>query len=118
MFRSLFRLIRITLLVLLLLAVITFAVSNRGDISLSLYPFPFELAVPVFLFFLLTLALGYGWGHFSRSVPMMKLKSELKRHKQRIDAMEQELAATRSQQELASQAAMDQPKLSVNPSNG
>lgn len=83
---------------ILIILGVTFAVSNRSRIDLNF--FPFVLSVPLFLFAIVVFALGslLGWsiarvGHFGKH----------RAHKEankRIAALENELAAHRSEQLL------------------
>ena len=105
MFASLTRLIRLTLLVVILIAVILFTVSNRGDIMLSLFPLPYEVALPTYLFFLLTLLLGYVAGGLSNGLKTLHHKRAAKREHRKVEALEQEVASLR-----AKEATLTAPK--------
>lgn len=111
MFTSLLRLVRLTFLLLILLGVIVFTVSNRGDITLSLYPLPFEVALPVYLFFLLTLAIGYVWGMFSSGLSTLRHKRTAKKQQAKAEALSQEVSSLRAKEAMAT-APVDAPKLS------
>ena len=101
MFSSLFRLLRLTLLILILLVVVAFTVSNRGDVDLSLYPLPFEISLPTYLFFLLTLATGYLWGNLTNGLSTFRHKRMAKKEGAKVDALKQEVSSLRAQQATA-----------------
>ena len=102
MFSSLFRLIRLAVFILLLLVVVLFTISNRGDLTLSLYPLPFEISLPTYLFFLLTLASGYLLGMLSNGISTIRHKNTAKKSRIKADALSQEVASLRSQQQTSS----------------
>ena len=110
MFSSLFRLIRLTLLILILLAVIVFTVSNNSDVNLSLFPLPYEISLPTYLFFLLTLLIGYIAGMLSSGIKSYHHKREAKKEHRKVEALEQEVSALRAK-EASSVAPTDAPKL-------
>lgn len=113
MFSSLFRLIRLTLLTLILLAVIVFTVSNNSDVTLSLFPLPFEISLPTYLFFLLTLLLGYVAGMLSSGLKTYHFKREAKKEHRKVEALEQEVSALRAKEATAT-APSNVPKLTTN----
>lgn len=113
MFSSLARLIRLTFLVLILLAVIVFTVSNRGDVNLSLFPLPYEVGLPTYLFFLMTLLLGYVLGAFSNGMKTFQHKREAKKEHRKVEALNQEVSALRAKEATAT-APSNTPKLTTN----
>ncbi len=114
MFASLFRVIKLTLIILLLLIVVVFTVSNRGDVVLSLYPLPYEIALPTYLFFLLTLTVGYMVGTFFGSMHSFRHKRIAKKEHQKVEALQEEVAALRARENTAP-AYKKGPN--INPSN-
>ena len=106
MFGRFFRLLRLTVLLVILLAVIIFTVSNRGEVDLSLYPLPFEISLPVYLFFLLSLGAGYLWGMFSNSVAILRHKHTAKKQTAKATALSDEISVLRAEQSVSTSAAI------------
>lgn len=104
MFRSVYRVIKIAILLLILLAVIIFAVSNRQEIMLSLFPLPFEVGLPLYLFFLVTLLIGYMWGLLSGSVASLKHRRNAKSEHKKAKALQDEVATLRVKQNRVAEA--------------
>ena len=86
-----------TLLAAVLL--IPFALSNREHISLGLWPLPFLLDVPLYLLVLLLLLAGFIVGAAATWIAGRHIRRELRRRRRRIEALERELVAARSQLE-------------------
>jgi hypothetical protein len=78
---------------------ILFAVSNRETISLSLWPLPFLVALPLYLPFFLSLLVGILIGGCAAWISGSRDRSELRRRRRRIEALERELAVTQSRLE-------------------
>ena len=96
-------------LVILIAAIvlILFAVSNRGSVSLGLWPLPFLVELPLYLLFFLSLILGFLVGACVAWIAGGRGRSELRRRRRRIEALERELAATQAQ--LQNEASREAP---------
>ncbi len=82
---------------------IAFAVSNRATVSLGLWPLPFLIDLPLYLLVLLLLLAGFVVGAATAWIAGRRVRRELRRRRRRVEALEGELKAARS--ELESQLA-------------
>src|SRR5215472_4469596 len=87
----------LTLVAVVLL--IPFAVSNRAPVSLGFWPLPFLVALPLYLLVLSLLVVGFVIGAIAAWLAGRRTRRELRRRRRRVEALERELAATRSQSE-------------------
>jgi uncharacterized integral membrane protein len=78
---------------------IPFAVSNRAPISLGLWPLPFLVDLPLYLLVLLLLLVGFVIGVGVAWLAGGRTRRESRRRRRRVEALERELVATRSQPE-------------------
>lgn len=72
-----------------------FAVANRDIVSLKLFPFSYELRLPQFLLTLIAFALGAVIGRMLLGFAPMRMKRLIRLERQRIEALEHELALLR-----------------------
>ena len=86
-----------TLLAAVLL--IPFALSNREHVSLGLWPLPFLVDLPLYLLVLLLLLAGFIIGAVATWIAGRHVRRELRRRRRRVEALERELGAARSQLE-------------------
>ncbi len=100
MLRALVKILRFTFYALLIIIGITFAVSNRAKITLTLFPLPYELSLPTFLFAILIFVLGIILGWSLSHVKFFKHSLIHRKTNARVAAVENELAALRSEQLL------------------
>jgi len=108
MLRTTTKILKVCIYGAIILAGVTFAVSNRGMVELTFYPLPYVVSMPLFLFFILTFAIGatLGW-----SIGRVKVGSYRRAHKQaiqRIEALENELGTMRTNQTVRSAVALPQ----------
>jgi putative membrane protein len=78
---------------------IPFAVSNRTPVSLGLWPLPFLIDLPLYLLVLLLLLAGFVAGTVTTWTAGRKARRELRRRRRRVEALEGELKAARSELE-------------------
>jgi uncharacterized integral membrane protein len=78
---------------------IPFAVSNRESVSLGFWPLPFLLDLPLYLLVLFLLLAGFVTGAAATWIAGRRLRRELRRRRRRVEALERELVAARSQLE-------------------
>ena len=76
---------------------IPFAVSNRGPVSLGFWPLPFLVDLPLYLLVLLLLLVGFVIGATTGWLAGRRARRELRRRRRRVEALERELVAARSQ---------------------
>jgi len=76
---------------------IPFALSNREPVSLGLWPLPFFIDLPLYLLVLLLLLAGFVIGAATTWIGGRRKRRELRRGRRRVDALERELTAARSQ---------------------
>jgi lipopolysaccharide assembly protein A len=80
---------------------IPFALSNREPVSLGFWPLPFLVDLPLYLLVLLLLLAGFVIGVAATWIAGRPIRRELRRRRRRIEALERELVAARSQLEEA-----------------
>jgi uncharacterized integral membrane protein len=85
----------VTLVAVLLL--IPFAVSNRAPVSLGFWPLPFLVALPLYLLVLSLLLVGFIIGATAAWLACRRARRESRRRRRRVEALERELVAARSQ---------------------
>ena len=78
---------------------IPFAVSNRAPVSLGFWPLPFLVALPLYLLVLSLLLLGFVIGAAAAWLAGRRTRRELRRRRRRVETLERELVAARSQPE-------------------
>jgi uncharacterized integral membrane protein len=78
---------------------IAFAVSNRATVSLELWPLPFLIDLPLYLLVLLLLLAGFVTGAATAWITGRRVRRELRRRRRRVEALEGELKAARSELE-------------------
>lgn len=78
---------------------IPFALSNREPVSLGFWPLPFLVNLPLYLLVLLLLLAGFGIGAAATWIAGRQIRRELRRRRRRIETLERELVAARSQLE-------------------
>jgi lipopolysaccharide assembly protein A len=76
---------------------IPFALSNRGPVSLGLWPLPFLVDLPLYLLVLVLFLAGFVIGAAATWIAGRRTRRELRRRRRRVEALERELVATRSQ---------------------
>jgi putative membrane protein len=87
----------VTLVAVVLL--IPFAVSNREPVSLGFWPLPFLVDLPLYLLVMLLLLVGFVIGAAAGWLAGRRTRRELRRRRRRVEALERELVAARSQPE-------------------
>jgi lipopolysaccharide assembly protein A len=78
---------------------IPFALSNREPVSLGLWPLPFLVDLPLYLLVLFLLLAGFIIGAVATWIGGRHIRRELRRRRRRLEALERELVAVRSQLE-------------------
>jgi|SRR5215475_6756218 len=76
---------------------IPFAVSNREPVSLGLWPLPFLVGLPLYLLVLLLLLIGFIIGAATGWLAGRHARRELRRRRRRVEVLERQLVAARSQ---------------------
>lgn len=94
-----FRFLRFFFFLLIAVLFAGFAIANRDVISLNLFPLPYELRLPQFLLALLCFALGAVIGRLAMGFAPMRMKRLIRLERQRIEALEHELALTRQKKQ-------------------
>jgi uncharacterized integral membrane protein len=85
------------LVALVTVVLILFAVSNRETVSLGLWPLPALIDLPLYLVILGTLLVGFLAGELVAWIGGRHWRREARRGRDRIAALEVELAAERAQ---------------------
>jgi uncharacterized integral membrane protein len=78
---------------------IPFALSNREPVSLGFWPLPILVDLPLYLLVLALLLAGFIIGAAATWIAGRRIRRELRRRRRHVEALERELAATRSQLE-------------------
>jgi len=76
---------------------VTFAVSNRARVDLTFFPLPYTLSMPVFLLAILLFAAGAFTGWFLAHLGVSKERRQSRQTAKRATALENEIAALRSE---------------------
>ncbi|MCB2081645.1 MAG: DUF1049 domain-containing protein [Hyphomicrobiales bacterium] len=94
------RFLRFTFLIIFGLFLLSFALSNREQVTLSIFPLPYEVDLPLFVPLLFTLACGLllGWlwlvgVRISAAHQRHKLEKEIKHLKESLDDARQAMQA-------------------------
>jgi uncharacterized integral membrane protein len=98
---------------LVALIVILFAVSNRQTVAVELWPLPDRAELPLYLLVLGTLLVGFVGGELVAWSGGWRWRREARRSRDRIAALESELAAERaerSQRPLIAPTAVALPR--------
>jgi uncharacterized integral membrane protein len=78
------------------LLLILFAVSNRESVAVGLWPLPVLVQMPLYLLLLAVLVLGFVVGQLVAWIAGAHWRREARRSRDRIAALESELAAARA----------------------
>jgi lysylphosphatidylglycerol synthetase-like protein (DUF2156 family) len=78
------------------LVAISFALTNRQDVTIGLWPLPFELSVPFFVAALIGVLLGFLAGGLVAWAAQHRNRARARRETRRAERLEQELAAERA----------------------
>jgi lipopolysaccharide assembly protein A len=96
--RSIIKFIKVIFYALLTILGIVFAVGNREKISVSLFPLPYEISIPLFIFTIIIFIMGILTGWFLTRLKVSKTLYNNKKDKAKIGALENEVAAIKSEQ--------------------
>lgn len=103
--------VRLLTSILIALLVISFAVSNRGMLSLTLLPFPWQVEMPLYLFSLLTLILGFLWGGSHSLAERFTKHLQLRESKKQIEALRAEVLSLRAEKSAQEATRSPTPQL-------
>ncbi len=87
------------------LVLISFAVTNRGFVTVGLWPLPFEVDLPLYLLVLGVLIVGFLAGGFLSWLGGGRHRSLARRRAERIDRLTAEVRRLRARQAEADEAA-------------
>ena len=108
MIRTTAKIVKVCFYGLVILAGVTFAVSNRGTVDLKFYPLPYEVSLPLFLFTILVFALGIALGWIVAHFNLFGYRRAHKQATKRVAALENELGTLRSEQLIRPVTALPQ----------
>lgn len=97
MLRSIAKLLRITISAVLIVAGVTFAVSNRTPVELTFFPLPYSLSVPMFVVAIVLFSAGALTAWLICRISGMKERMLHRKTTKRMLALENEIAALRSE---------------------
>ena len=86
-----------SLLALVAVVLILFAISNRETVSVGLWPLPDLLQLPLYLVLLGTLVLGFFVGELTGWIGGWRWRREARRSRERIAMLEREVETERAQ---------------------
>lgn len=98
MLKTTFKIFRVLFYALLVLVGVTFAVSNRAHVDLTFYPFPYSLSVPMYIVAVILFTAGAFAAWAIIRVSTFKERMLHKRTIKRMQALENEISALRSEQ--------------------
>lgn len=84
------RLLRALVVLVLAVAVVTFAVANRTSVPVSFWPFPWELQVPLYAVLLAGVVVGALLAALVAGVELVRLSFEVMRLRRRLARYERE----------------------------
>jgi len=90
------KLFRWLVLLLVVILLVDFAVSNRVSVDLELWPLPFDLPAPLYAVALLLLAAGYLLGELLAWLRSLRRRRDFGRQKKQIAALEAALARAKA----------------------
>ena len=96
------RFFRFFFALLIAILFIGFAIANRGAVSLNLFPLPYDVRLPQFLLALICFAFGALVGRLLLGLSPLRVQRLLKLERQRVEALEHELALLRTRQTTSS----------------
>lgn len=108
MIRATAKILKVCFYGAVILAGVTFAISNRGKVDLTFYPVPFAITMPLFLFTILVFSLGVLWGWLIGKFNSVGHKWAHKKAARRVATLEGELDALRSEQIISPARALPQ----------
>lgn len=92
--------IKFLFLTVVTVALVTFCVVNRATVTISLFPLPYYADIPVFIIAILSIAIGVVVASVTLNIKIIKMGCKIKKMQQRIDALENENRAIRSEREF------------------
>jgi putative membrane protein len=101
------RFLKATVIALIILACVVFAVVNREMITISLFPLPYSAELPKFFLAILFFTLGILVGGLVISLKYTRVVRGLKREQKQVGALKNEVQALREESSLKA----EQPKL-------
>ena len=94
------------------LASVLFAVSNRGTVSVSVWPFPFAIDLGLYVIVLISVLSGFLVGALTSWVAAGKHRRRVRRQRTEIRTMESEINSLRTRLDAAtakaSESSMDE----------
>ncbi len=108
MIRTTAKIIKVCFYAAIILAGVVFAISNRGKVDLTFYPIPFAISMPLFLFTIMSFSIGVIWGWLIGGFKAGRFRRAHKKASKRVEALENELGAMRSEQIVSPTAALPQ----------
>ena len=94
--------VRWSIIALLAIVLVIFAVSNRAVVEVTFWPLPATLEAPLYLVVVLTLLVGFLGGEIVAWIGGRRWRREARARGRRLEALERELAATQSRLPVAS----------------
>jgi hypothetical protein len=100
------RLLRLISFFVVALVVVSFAVSNRGMVTLFLQPLPVQVTLPLYLFGLFVLLLGFIWGATHSLAERFSKHLQIRDDKRQIEALRAEILSLRAENSSRASAAV------------
>ena len=92
------KIIKTVFSVAIIIIAVVFAVSNRGKVDITIFPLPYAISVPLFLFAIIMFAVGLLTGWLISKFSLLKYRKASKESGKRVEALQNEISALRSEQ--------------------
>ncbi len=105
MLKTTYKFVRILFYSLLVLIGVTFCVSNRAHVDLTFYPFPYSISLPMYIVAIVLFVSGALAAWTIIRFATFRERMQHKRTTKRMQALENEISALRSEQLMRQPAA-------------
>jgi uncharacterized integral membrane protein len=103
------RVLKASLITVITIVFLVFAVVNRASVHLSLFPLPYSAEMPLFLFSIFCFTLGLIVGWVAVSLKLSRSQRLLKSEHKRVLALQNEVSVMHSARQVSSPTALPKP---------
>jgi len=100
MVRKFGKILRVIFYLFVVIAGVSFAVSNRSKIDLTFFPFPYTVSMPIFMLAAIILLIGVFVGWSLEKFATVKYIRSYKESLKRIAALENEISGLRAEKSI------------------